>query len=85
MVRFEPDRLSHGLMRDSIVMIGVLMKIWIWTWCSLLQSALVIQIGKLEFISCGCPSPNSRGKYFHINRRTIEQIVQQEWIVAGVG
>ena len=26
-----------------------------------------------------------RGKYFHINRRTIEQIVQQEWIVAGVG
>ena len=26
-----------------------------------------------------------RGKYFHINRCTIEQIVQQEWIVAGVG
>ena len=26
-----------------------------------------------------------RGKFFHINRRTIEQIVQQEWIVAGVG
>ena len=24
-----------------------------------------------------------RGKYFHINRRTIEQIVQQEWIVAS--
>ena len=26
-----------------------------------------------------------RGKYLHINRRTIEQIVQQEWIVAVPG
>ena len=44
----------------------------------LLQRALVIQIGKrVHFLKM-----LRRGEYFHIN---IEQIVQQEWIVAGVG
>ena len=32
-------------------MIGVLMKFWRWTQCILLQTALVIQIGRREFIS----------------------------------